>query len=52
MGSVGDRVLFAMPSGTRGKPTLQIVKAIDLDKHLRNEQNVLPRDEIIYTYDE
>ena len=50
MGSVGDRVVIAIIGGNGEKPTLRIVKAADLDRHLRNKQQVmLPREEIIYT---
>ena len=50
IGSVGDRVVIAMIGGNGEKPTLRIVKAADLHRHLRNKQQVLlPREEIIYT---
>ena len=46
---VGDRIMLATPRGVRGNPTLTIVKQSDLEKVMRNEQNVLPRDIITYT---
>ena len=50
VGNVGDRVVFAMfGGGAAENPTLRIVKAVDLDRHLRNKHVVLPREEIIYT---
>ena len=50
MGSVGDSVVIAMIAGKGENPTLRIVKAADLDRHLRNRKQVmLPREEIIYT---